>query len=232
IAVDLGTSPIALKLALTTYLVSLAIFIPISGWMADRFGAKRVFRTAIAVFVVGSLCCAFANSLPAFVSARFIQGMGGAMMTPIARLVLVRSTPKRELVSAMAWLTIPGLMGPIAGPPIGGFIPTFFSWHWIFLINLPIGIPGLVVSGRILPDFPPVPHLPIDWRGFALSAVAAAGLVFGLSVISLPALPPAVGAITLAVGLASGFLYVLHARKAANPILNLELFRIPALRAA
>lgn len=232
IAVDLETSPIALKLALTTYLVSLAIFIPVSGWMADRFGAKRVFRTAIAVFIVGSLACAFANSLGAFVSARFLQGMGGAMMTPVARLVLVRSTPKRELVSAMAWLTIPALVGPVVGPPVGGFITTFFSWHWIFLINLPIGILGIIVAGRVLPDFPPVPRLPIDWTGFILSALAASGLVFGLSVVSLPALPPAVGVATLLVGLVSAVLYVLHARRAANPILNLELFRIPALRAA
>jgi MFS family permease len=112
IAADIGTSPIALKLALTAYLVSLAIFIPISGWMGDKFGAKRIFRIAIAVFVLGSVACAAAGSLGAFVGARFLQGMGGAMMTPLARLVLVRATPRRELVAAMAWLTIPGLIGP------------------------------------------------------------------------------------------------------------------------
>ena len=127
IAADIGTDPISLKLALTAYLVALAIFIPISSWMADRFGARNVFRVAMAVFVLGSIACAFANSLGFFVGARFLQGMGGALMTPVARLVLVRSTPRHDLVNAMAWLTIPGLIGPIVGPPFGGFLTTYFS---------------------------------------------------------------------------------------------------------
>ena len=138
--------PITLKLALTSYIVSLAIFIPLSGWMADRFGAKQVFRAAILVFIVGSIVCASCRSLLAFVLARFLQGMGGAMMTPVARLVLVRATPS-DLVSAMALLTIPALVGPLVGPPLGGFITTYFSWHWIFLINVPIGIIGYMLSG-------------------------------------------------------------------------------------
>src|SRR5436190_17301622 len=124
---DIGTSPVALKLALTSYLVSLAIFIPICGWMADRHGAKKIFRIAIGVFMAGSIACAMSGSLVDFVLARFLQGVGGAMMTPVARLVLVRSTPKRELISAMAWLTIPALIGPLVGPPVGGFITTFFT---------------------------------------------------------------------------------------------------------
>jgi MFS family permease len=148
IAVDIGTSPIALKLALTAYLVSLAIFIPISGWMADRFGAKNIFRAAIAVFVMGSVACAISNSLPTFVVSRLLQGMGGAMMTPVGRLVLVRSTPKSGLVAAMSWLTIPALVGPLVGPPVGGFITTYFTWHWIFLINVPIGLIGIALATR------------------------------------------------------------------------------------
>ncbi|MBX3582468.1 MAG: MFS transporter [Rhizobiaceae bacterium] len=232
IAADIGTSPIALKLALTAYLVSLAIFIPISAWVADRFGAKLVFRCAIAVFMVGSIACAVSGSLAEFVAARFVQGMGGAMMTPVARLVLVRSTAKRDLVSAMAWLTIPGLIGPLVGPPVGGFVTTFFSWHWIFLINVPIGIAGIVLSGRFLPDIAPAGVKPIDWPGFFLSALAASGIVFGLSVVSLPALPPAVGLIVLLIGLGASLLYARHARLAANPILDLTLFRNPVFRAA
>jgi EmrB/QacA subfamily drug resistance transporter len=224
IAGDIGTSPIALKLALTSYLVSLAIFIPISGWMADRYGAKTIFRIAIAVFMAGSIACAISGSLLDFVLARFLQGMGGAMMTPVARLVLVRSTPKRELVSAMAWLTIPALVGPLVGPPVGGFITTFFSWHWIFLINVPIGVAGIWLATRVLPDIEPVGARPIDFAGFLLSAIAASGVVFGLSVVSMPALPPIVGAITLAVGVVSGIVYVRHARRAENPILDPKLF--------
>ena len=129
IAADIGASPIALKLALMAYFVSLAIFIPLSGWMADRFGATNIFRLAILVFMAGSLACAVSNSLLAFVLSRFLQGMGGAMMTPIARLVLVRATPRNELVGALAWLTIPGLIGPLTGPPRGGFITTYFAWQ-------------------------------------------------------------------------------------------------------
>jgi EmrB/QacA subfamily drug resistance transporter len=232
IAADIGTSPVALKLALTTYLVALAIFIPISGWMADRFGAKRVFRTAIGVFVLGSIACAASGSLGAFVASRFLQGMGGAMMTPVGRLVLVRATAKQDLVSAMALVSIPALIGPIVGPPLGGFITTYFAWHWIFLINVPIGIVGIWLSGLVLPQFPPEGRRRIDVPGFLLSALAAAGIVFGLSVVSLPALPPVVGVTTVAAGLLAGVLYLIHARRAAEPILDLSLFANPAFRAA
>ena len=231
IANDIGTSPVALKLALTSYLVSLAIFIPISGWMADRFGAKKIFRIAIGVFMLGSIACAFSASLVDFVLARFLQGVGGAMMTPVARLVLVRATPKRELVSAMAWLTVPALVGPLVGPPVGGFITTFFTWHWIFLINVPIGALGIWLSGRVLPDMEPLGSRPIDFAGFFLSAIAASGVVFGLSVVSLPALPPWVGMVTLAIGVASGIVYVRHARNAQNPILDPRVFKNEAFRA-
>ncbi|MFI0843306.1 MFS transporter [Mesorhizobium sp. IMUNJ 23232] len=232
IAKDIETSPIALKLALTAYLVSLAIFIPISGWMADRYGAKNIFRAAIAVFVVGSVACAVSNSLEAFVGARFLQGMGGAMMTPVGRLVLVRSTPKSDLVAAMSWLTIPALVGPLVGPPVGGFITTYLSWHWIFLINVPIGILGILLATRFLPAFEPVITAPLDFRGFVLSGLAASGVVFGLSVVSLPALPPAVGLGAVVLGIISGLLYFAHARRKEKPLLALDLFRNQVFRAS
>ncbi|MGH6760315.1 MAG: MFS transporter [Phyllobacterium sp.] len=232
IALDIGTSPITLKLALTSYLVALAIFIPVSGWMADRYGAKNIFRIAIGVFMVGSLACAASNSLAAFVVSRFLQGMGGAMMTPVGRLVLVRSTPKDQLVSAMAWLTIPALVGPLLGPPLGGFITTYFTWHWIFLINLPIGLAGIWFASRYLPVMETTRGIPLDVIGFILSSLAASGLVFGLSVISLPALPVWVGSLTIMVGLASAVAYVIYARRTAHPLLALDLFRNQAFRAA
>jgi len=232
IAADIGTSPIALKLALTAYLVALAVFIPISGWMADRFGAKNVFRAAIAVFVVGSIACAAANSLTAFVVSRFLQGMGGAMMTPVGRLVLVRATPRSELVSAMAWLTIPAMVGPLVGPPVGGFITTFLTWHWIFLINVPIGVIGIWFATRFLPDNDERIVKRLDWPGFFLSGIAMSGVVFGLSVVSLPALPPAIGFVTVAVGLVSSVLYIIHARRSADPLLDLRLFDNQVFRSA
>ncbi|SEP73242.1 drug resistance transporter, EmrB/QacA subfamily [Devosia sp. YR412] len=232
IAADIGTDPISLKLALTAYLVALAIFIPISSWMADRFGARNVFRVAMAVFVIGSMACAFSNSLLAFVGARFLQGMGGALMTPVARLVLVRSTPRHDLVNAMAWLTIPGLIGPIVGPPFGGFLTTFFSWHWIFLINVPIGVLGIVLVGRFLPDTIRNAPRRIDFKGFALAGPAFALVAFGTSVISLPALPPMVGVVATLVGLALVYLYTRHALSTDNPLFDLRLLRFPFFRSA
>src|SRR5688572_25616591 len=154
IAADIGASPIELKLAVTSYLLSLAVFIPASGWTADRFGARLVFRAAIAVFMLGSIGCALSSSLGEFVAARIVQGMGGAMMTPVGRLVLVRSVHKRALVDAMAWVTIPAMVGPVVGPPLGGFITTYFSWHWIFLINIPIGLLGVVLVTRYIDPVP------------------------------------------------------------------------------
>ncbi len=152
IAADIGANPLALKLAITSYLLSLAVFIPASGWTADRFGARTVFRAAIAIFVIGSIGCALANSLEGFVIARILQGMGGAMMTPVGRLVLVRSIDRHKLVDAMAWVTMPALIGPIIGPPVGGFITTYASWHWIFLINVPIGLIGIVLATNYIED--------------------------------------------------------------------------------
>ena len=157
--------------------------------MSDRFGAKNIFRLAIVVFVLGSVACAFANSIHAFVLARFVQGVGGSMMTPVGRLLLVRATPENELVSAMAWLTIPALIGPIVGPPLGGFLTTYLSWHWVFWINVPIGVLGLALVTRFLDAGEPHEPRPIDLPGFVLTGVAFSGLVFGMSVISLPALP-------------------------------------------
>lgn len=232
IAEDLGTSPIALKLALTAYYVALAVFIPVSGWMADRYGAKPVFLAAIGVFMAGSLACAQAGSLGGFVAARFLQGMGGAMMTPVARLVLVRTVPRGELVAAMAWLTIPALLGPLMGPPLGGFIATFFTWQWIFLINIPIGALGVVATWRFLPAIPSEPAGRLDWAGFLLAGTAASGLLFGFSVVSLPALPVWTGLAGIALGAASLLAYLRHARAHPAPLLSLDLFRNPVFRAA
>ncbi|MCX8996262.1 DHA2 family efflux MFS transporter permease subunit [Rhizobiaceae bacterium BDR2-2] len=232
IAEDLGIGPITLKLALTAYMVSLAIFIPVSGWMADRFGAKKVFRLAILVFVVGSIACAVSSSLLQFVVSRFLQGMGGAMMTPVGRLVLLRTTKRSELVSAMALLTIPALVGPLTGPPVGGFITTYFSWHWIFLINVPVGVIGYILSGIFLPEIEAQRPPPLDTPGFILSATAAGGVIFGLSVVSLPALPPAIGIATVAIGIAAGVAYVIHARRTPDPILSLTIFSNRTFRSA
>ncbi|HZY67542.1 MAG TPA: MFS transporter [Devosia sp.] len=230
IAADIGTSPIQLKLALTAYFVSLAIFIPVSGWMADRFGSTNVFRAAIGVFIVGSICCAFSFSLETFVLSRFLQGIGGSMMTPIARLVLLRATPRNELVAATSWLSVPALVGPLTGPPVGGFLTTYLSWHWIFLINVPIGIIGILAATKFLPKAEPRTPRPIDLRGFLLTSVAFSGIIFGLSVISLPALPVATGYVAVAVGAVAALLYYWHTKRTEFPLLDPKLFERPYFR--
>lgn len=230
IAHDIGSDPIALKLALTAYLVALAIFIPISAWMADRWGARNVFRVAILIFIAGSVACAVSDSLVTFVLSRFLQGLGGALMTPVARLVLVRVTPRNQLVDAMAWLSIPGLIGPIVGPPIGGFITTYFTWHWIFLINVPIGLIGIVLVTWLLPDWSRNAPRRMDFVGFFLCGVAFAGWVFGISVLTLPALPLGFGYAALIAGTISWGGYLLHFRRTEYPLLELRLFRFPLFR--
>ncbi len=152
---SLGVSPSSLSLAITSYLLSLAIFIPISGWMADRFGARRVYCAAIAIFTISSGLCALSTGLGFLVVMRIAQGLGGAMMSPVARLILLRSFPKSQYLSATTYMITPALLGPIAGPVLGGFITQYFSWHWIFLINIPVGIINILLVLRFVGDFPP-----------------------------------------------------------------------------
>ena len=232
IARDIGTNPLALKLAVTSYLLSLAIFIPASGWTADRFGARNVFRLAIGVFVLGSIGCALSHSLEDFVAARIFQGMGGAMMTPVGRLIVVRSIEKERLLNAMSLLTIPALIGPICGPPLGGFITTYASWHWIFIINVPIGLLGIVLATRFIPDVRTEYPYPFDLAGFILSGLAIGGLAFGLSVAGLDFLPNGVVAALLGVGAVAGVAYVFYAQRAPAPILDLRLLKLPTFRAS
>ena len=189
IAVDIGTSPLTLKLAITSYLLSLAVFIPASGWTADRFGARRVFSIAICLFMLGSIGCALSTSITDFVLARILQGMGGAMMTPVGRLVLLRSIDKSALVAAMAWVSTPALIGPVLGPPLGGFITTYATWHWIFIINIPIGLVGLFLAQRYIDPIRSERPDPFDLKGLVLAGLGVAGLAFGLSVAGLNLLP-------------------------------------------
>ena len=232
IATDIGTNPLALKLAITSYLLSLAIFIPASGWTADRFGARTVFRAAIAVFVLGSIACALSSSLTDFVFARIVQGMGGAMMTPVGRIVLVRSISRRELVNAMAWVTTPALIGPVIGPPVGGFITTYASWHWIFLINVPIGLLGIGLATRFIEDVRAEHHAPFDIAGMIYAGLGIAGLAFGLSVLGLNFLPWSIVVALIVGGAIFIAAYLVHARHVPIPALDLTLFRLPTFRAS
>jgi len=232
IAADIGTSPLTLKLAITSYLLSLAVFIPASGWTADRFGARLVFSLAVAVFMVGSIGCALSTSVTHFVIARIIQGMGGAMMTPVGRLVLLRSIDKSALVNAMAWVTVPALVGPVIGPPLGGFITTYFSWHWIFLINIPIGLLGIFMALRYIDPIRSETPERFDLYGLVLAGIGLGGIAFGLSVAGLNLLPWTIVAALVAVGSISMALYLIHAKRTSSPVLDFTLMRLPTLRAS
>ncbi len=230
IALDLGVNAISLKLTFTSYLLSLAIFIPISGWCADRFGARTIFRAAIAVFTLGSIACAFANSLPGFVVARALQGLGGAMMVPVGRIVVLRTVPKSGLVQALSYLTIPALVGPIIGPIIGGFITTYFHWRWIFWINLPVGVIGIVLATLYMPDLGEALRAPLDGLGFLLSGAGLSTLIFGLTIVGRNEASTQAGVALLLCGTILLILYVVHARRHEHPIIDLSLLQTLTFR--
>ncbi len=224
-----GVDPLHMSAALTSYLVGLAIFIPASGRLADRFGSRTIFRGAIGLFMVGSALCAQAPSLGFLVLARLLQGAGGAMMVPVGRLVLLRSVPKSELVSATFWMLLPATVGPLFGPIVGGFLTTYLSWRWIFYINLPVGILGMVLTTRFIPQLREAARSRFDLRGMMLSGVSLACLIFGLESASRGSAVSRTVCILLA-GLVCGALYALHARRRENPILDFGLMRIATFR--
>ncbi len=227
IALDLHQDPIVLKLALTSYLLTLAVFIPASGWVADRFGARTVFCSAIVIFTVGSILCGASTSLRTLIAARVFQGLGGAMMVPVGRLVLLRSVPKSDLVNALAYLTVPALLGPDAGPPLGGFITTYFHWRWIFWINVPIGVLGVLLSLKFIQNLREQDVPRFDFKGFVLSGVGLLSLISGLSMIGRGIAPLWEVAAMVAIGALSLLAYVRHADGDEDAILDLKLLKIP-----
>lgn len=231
IARDLHEDPISLKLALTSYLLSLAIFIPASGWAADRFGARKIFRMALLIFTLGSVLCGLSASLPGFVGARFIQGLGGAMMVPVGRLLLLRSVERIELVNALSYLTVPALLGPVMGPLLGGFITTYFHWRWIFWLNVPICALGLVLATLYFKDVMGEAAWPLDVRGFLLCGLGLACLLFGAGGAGRGLLPWNTAIALAGFGALALTLYVFHARRVAFPLIDLRLLSIRTFRA-
>lgn len=232
IAIDLKEDPISLKLALTSYLLSLAIFIPASGWAADRFGSRTVFRSAILVFTFGSILCGMSSNLPEFVAARMVQGLGGALMVPVGRLVLFRSVPRSELVRALAYLTTPALIGPVLGPPLGGFITTYFHWRWIFWLNVPIGIVGFILASIHIQEIKEANPAPLDLKGFLLTGGGLSALIFGFTAAGRGFVSNEATAALVLGGAALLFLYVRHARRVEHPILDLDLLKAPTFFAS
>jgi EmrB/QacA subfamily drug resistance transporter len=232
IAADLRQDPIVLKLALTSYMLTLAVFIPASGWVADRFGARTVFCSAIVVFTLGSILCGASSSLPTLIAARVFQGVGGAMMVPVGRLVLLRSVSKSEMVNSLAYLTIPALIGPVVGPPLGGFITTYFHWRWIFWINVPIGLLGVMLALRFIENIKELEVARFDFKGFWLSGLGLLSVVFGMTVIGRGLAPAPVVVVLILGGAGLLVLYGMHARREPNAILDISLLTLPTFFSA
>ena len=221
-----GVEPLSLNIAITSYMLAAAVFLPISGWLADRFGAKRIFMTAIVLYAASSSLCGFAATLPQLIAARLLQGCAGAMMAPVGRLVLLRTTPKSELVGAMAVVTMPAMLGPMIGPVLGGAIVTFVSWRWVFFLNLPIAVAGLLLVRAFVPNVKEHAVSPIDWTGILLTGLGLCGIIFGFENMGRDMLSPWVVAGLFAGGFACLLLYWLHARRNPHAIIDLSIFRI------
>jgi EmrB/QacA subfamily drug resistance transporter len=230
-AKSFGTNPVRLSLGITSYILSLAVFIPISGWVADRYGARTIFSAAIGVFTLGSVLCGLCQNVPEFVAARVLQGIGGAMMVPVGRLVLLRSCAKSEMVRAMSYLMVPAMIGPVVGPPLGGFITTYATWHWIFFLNVPIGVLGMILVQRHIENYRETVQAPLDWRGFVLTGSALACLMYGLELVGRAESSPWQTIGFLGAGLAVGGLAVRYALTRENPLIDLALLRIPTFAA-
>ncbi|WP_424813183.1 MFS transporter [Roseococcus sp. YIM B11640] len=231
-ALEFDTSPVRMNLALTAYLVSLCTFIPLSGRLADRFGSRTVFRGAILIFTLGSLFCALAPNLELLILFRLLQGIGGAAMLPVGRLLLLRAAPRHEMVRAMAWVLIPGMIGPMLGPLLGGLIVTYASWRWIFYVNLPIGVIGLLLASRHAEQHVAPERVRLDLAGTALCGLGLSALVVGLEGAAAGEMPVLVTTATLAVVPVCVWLYLRHAGGHRWPVLELSLLRIPTFGVA
>jgi len=229
-AKSFGVEAVALNIGISAYLITLAVLIPASGWIADRFGARKVFALALAIFTLASVFCGLANSVNSFVAMRVLQGVGGALMVPVGRLAVLRTPPKHQLITAIATLTWPALVAPIIGPPLGGFITSFASWRWIFFINVPLGIIAIVLALRIIPDLKEEERRPFDLPGFLATAIAMVSLVYAMEAFGaehgtrwLPFALLAVGALTFGFALR-------HFRRVKWPMIRLDALKVPTFR--
>jgi EmrB/QacA subfamily drug resistance transporter len=224
--------PVRLNTTISIYLLASAVCLPVSGWAADRFGAKRIFLIAIVAYAAACAACGVAQNLPEMLVARAFEGAAGAMMGPVGRLVLLRSTPKHNLVRALSVLTMPALLGPVIGPPIGGFIITYGSWRWIFFLNLPIAVLGVALVLRFIGDVREQGTAPLDWTGLVLTGLGMAGVVYGFDNLGRGPLPGWAIAVMMGAGAALLALYAWHASRIRNPILDLDLLKIRTFTAS
>jgi len=231
-AAHLHVQPQQVAVAITAYLITMAVLIPLSGWLADRFGARTIYLGGIAVFTGASALCASSGTLAELTALRVLQGAGGALMVPVGRMIVLRATDKRDLVRAVAYLTWPALAAPIAAPLAGGLLTTYLSWRWIFLINVPIGAVALIAAVRLVPQVHGETRDALDWPGFLLTAVCLGALVVAAAALGSPKVDVALVAFAAAASLAAGAAAARHLLAAPEPLLDLRLFRIPTFRCA
>ncbi|WP_145530892.1 multidrug transporter subunit MdtD [Yersinia alsatica] len=224
IAESLNRSPLTMQSAIISYTLTVAMLIPVSGWLADRFGTRRVFIVAVSLFTFGSFLCALSDSLPFLVTSRVIQGVGGAMMMPVARLALIRAYPRSELLPVLNFVTIPGLVGPVMGPLLGGLLVTYATWHWIFILNIPIGLLGIFYARKYMPDFT-MPKRAFDFIGFLLFGSSLVMISVSLEIMGRPDIADYLPASTMVGGLLMLLFYVFHAKSHPNPLIGLPLFK-------
>ena len=219
-AESFGASPVDLNLGMTVYMLTLAVFIPVSGWVADRLGARTVFSSAIVIFTLASMICGVSNTLTQFTVARVLQGIGGAMMVPVGRLVVLRITEKKDLMRSISYITWPGLMAPVLGPPLGGFITTYSTWRWIFYLNVPLGVIGTVLALLWTDNQRENSERRFDWTGFVLAGSACIAFMYSLELMGQQASSWITVGALLAYSLLAGMLAALHMRRAEHPLID------------
>ncbi|POP45006.1 MFS transporter [Superficieibacter electus] len=225
-----GVEAVELNIGISAYLITLAVLIPASGWIADRFGARKVFTLALAIFTLASVLCGLATSVESFVAMRIFQGVGGALMVPVGRLAVLRTTPKHQLITAIATLTWPALVAPIIGPPLGGFITSYADWRWIFFINLPIGLVAILLALRIIPDIRDEQRRPFDLPGFLATSVAMIAFVYAMEALGADQIQQGITFTLLTVGAVAAYYALRHFRRAAWPMIRLDALQVPTFR--
>ncbi|PZR48688.1 MFS transporter [Paraburkholderia fungorum] len=222
-----GVGPNSLSLGMTAYMLALAIFIPVSGWVADRCGSRTVFVSAIGVFTVASVLCGLSQNVAEFTAARLLQGMGGAMMVPVGRLIVVRSTEKSRMMQAISTITWPAIAAPVIGPPVGGFITTYANWRWIFLLNVPFGLAAMAIALALVPNLRGTERKPLDVVGLLLSATTLTAILYGAELASQPGENPWVAGAVILGGLLMGVLAFQHAKRLPHPLIDVSTLKIP-----
>ncbi|MFC0397234.1 MFS transporter [Paraburkholderia rhizosphaerae] len=221
-----GVHPVDLSIGITSYLLTLAVFIPISGWAADRFGVRNVFTAALAVFTAASVACGMCDGLVSFTAARIVQGIGGAMMVPVGRLAVLRATPKDDLMRAIMFITWPGLVAPVIGPPLGGFITTYSSWRWIFYLNLPLGLAGIVLAWRFIHAAGDTERRPFDGLGFLLCGLCGTAIMYAMELLGRVDTRWPQALTFVALGAAAGIAAFFHVRRTPHPVIDLRALRV------